>query len=428
MNAPFPDSDRPSRTELVARFESMLATTLDRSCSETFGDRWRQPCLSLGSVTQAHVALIGFCGIRHHGHVALAVPPETADRLASVGEGAGLLASDHVGELTNLLFGRVKAHLIRAGIEVYCGTPMVLHEVAVSVLPNHTEGPAVRRAMTVDTATGTMLAWVDLSIPGNLVETPIVVESTDEMPNPGEPILFDAWNSPSTAVERGPVVNESAWDCGGKPAKGPRPVVLFVDDEEPNRVVFAATVGRHFDTVVASSGSEALAVLDDRPVDVLITDNRMPKMTGIDLCERVRVRHPDVQRVLITAYSDLRTVAEAINRGGISRYVVKPWRVDDLESAICEAASAARVIGVARELRTASAMQDQVLQDLADLTSLVMARCAALEGVTRRSRHHLPESEAGELASEVAELRVAADALHALHTRLRSGTATLPVR
>ena len=176
--------------------------------------------------------------------------------------------------------------------------------------------------------------------------------------------------------------------------KGPRPVVLFVDDEEPNRVVFAATVGRHFDTVVASSGSEALAVLGDRPVDVLITDNRMPKMTGIDLCERVRVRHPDVQRVLITAYSDLRTVAEAINRGGISRYVVKPWKVDDLESAICEAASAARVIGVARELRTAvGGAGPGPPGSRRRRTSLVMARCSALEGVTRRSRHHLPESE-----------------------------------
>ena len=77
----------------------------------------------------------------------------------------------------------------------------------MSVLPRTTEGPSVRTAMTVDTAMGTMLAWVDLSVPENIVAKPMAVETHDEMPNPGEPILFDAWDSPSTAVERGPAVN-----------------------------------------------------------------------------------------------------------------------------------------------------------------------------------------------------------------------------
>ena len=208
----------------------------------------------------------------------------------------------------------------------------------------------------------------------------------------------------------------------------PNPI-LFVDDEEANRVVFASTVGRHFETLLASSAAEALQILQERQVDVLVTDNRMPKMTGVELCERVRARYPDVQRVLITAYSDLQTVSEAINRGGVSHYLTKPWKLPELMSVLREAASVARVQRMGRQLQTAmvdtermgalAAARGQVLHDLANAASLVTTSCEALEEVCGAARSSLPPALSAQFEAELEDLRVAADYLEALHTRVR---------
>jgi signal transduction histidine kinase len=212
------------------------------------------------------------------------------------------------------------------------------------------------------------------------------------------------------------------------PPGGSHPV-LYVDDEEANRVVFASTVGRHFETVLASSGAEALNVLTSRPIDVLITDNRMPRMNGIELCEHVRVRYPDVQRVLITAYSDLQTVSEAINRGGVSHYVTKPWKLPEVLTVLREASSAARVQRMTRELQSAmlakermgalAAARGQVLHDLANAASLVSTSCQALQSLAVDGRPHLPEAIADGFDAELHDLRRAATYLEALHTRVR---------
>ena len=85
-----------------------------------------------------------------------------------------------------------------------------------------------------------------------------------------------------------------------------------------------------YEVVTASSGEEALRVLAERPIAVLVTDQRMRDMTGIALCEEVRERYPAVIRILVTAYSDQATAIDAINRGGVSRYVAKPWRLDEV--------------------------------------------------------------------------------------------------
>ena len=409
---------------MVAGFTTLLAETLNQSCSETFGDRERWPGLPPGEIGYDQIALIGFSGVRHRGQVGVAVPPETARRLGPVGEGGGgLLVSDHVGETSNLLFGSIKARLARFGIEIHCGTPLVLREASLSMKPAAAVGPVIRCALTVETAAGRMLAWIDMSIPEDLDAQPALLETYEEPPGSGELLLFDVSSSPAPARAVSETRKAQTPDSG-------TPVVLFVDDEEANRVVFMSTLGRQFETILASSGSEALALLQERRVDVLVTDNRMPKMTGVELCEHVRARHPDVQRVLVTAYSDLNTVSEAINRGGVSRYLTKPWKPAEVAAAIRDAATAARASWIGRELQTAmaeqerlsalSAARNQVLHDLANVTSLVTTCCSALEGVTRGSGRHLPEADATALASEVGELRVAVNALRALHTRVRA--------
>jgi signal transduction histidine kinase len=111
-----------------------------------------------------------------------------------------------------------------------------------------------------------------------------------------------------------------------------KPFILYVDDEQPNRVVFERTFQKTFPIEVVGSAGEALQVLASREVAVLVTDQRMPEMTGNELLRVAKEKHPDVIRMIITAYSDLDPILAAVNDGLVARYVVKPWEREELES------------------------------------------------------------------------------------------------
>jgi signal transduction histidine kinase len=107
------------------------------------------------------------------------------------------------------------------------------------------------------------------------------------------------------------------------------PVVLYVDDEATNRLVFESAFGGDFRVVVAKGAAEALALMQTQTVGVVIADQRMPEVTGVELLAQVKDRWPDVIRVLVTAYSDQEPIVQAVNRIEISRFIGKPW--DDAE-------------------------------------------------------------------------------------------------
>lgn len=113
--------------------------------------------------------------------------------------------------------------------------------------------------------------------------------------------------------------------------------VLFVDDEEGNRRAFKATFRREMDVTLASSGAEALHVLERVPMHVIVSDQRMPDMPGSELLTLVRAKHPHTMRILLTGYSDIEAVAQAINKGGIFAYATKPWDEHDLRLRIEQA-------------------------------------------------------------------------------------------
>jgi signal transduction histidine kinase len=113
--------------------------------------------------------------------------------------------------------------------------------------------------------------------------------------------------------------------------------VLFVDDELSNLVVCEAACSDSFDVITAKSGQDALALLHCEDVAVIIADQRMPGMTGVELLERVRNDYPEVTRLLITAYADMPATIDAINRGHVRRYIKKPWDPDDLKATIRDA-------------------------------------------------------------------------------------------
>ena len=90
-------------------------------------------------------------------------------------------------------------------------------------------------------------------------------------------------------------------------------------------------------SITASSGAEGLAILAEQEVAVLLVDQRMPGMTGVEVFEIAQERYPDSVRILITAFTDLTEAIAAINRGHIRRYLRKPWEPEELKAALREA-------------------------------------------------------------------------------------------
>ena len=113
--------------------------------------------------------------------------------------------------------------------------------------------------------------------------------------------------------------------------------ILYVDDEENNLISFKATFRTKYSTFVAISGSEALKILSTKQIHVIITDQRMPEMTGVEFLEKVIELHPDCMRILLTGYADMTAVIDAVNKGKIFHYLNKPWNEEELDKTIAEA-------------------------------------------------------------------------------------------
>src|ERR1700741_3927723 len=113
--------------------------------------------------------------------------------------------------------------------------------------------------------------------------------------------------------------------------------LLLVDDEMANIRLLERLVREDYFCLTASSGEEAMSVLDQHEVAVVITDQRMPQMTGIELLKESAERRPHMVRILLTGYTDLEALVEAINCGLVYMYVSKPWNNDDLKLRVSRA-------------------------------------------------------------------------------------------
>jgi DNA-binding NtrC family response regulator len=106
--------------------------------------------------------------------------------------------------------------------------------------------------------------------------------------------------------------------------------VLFVDDEEQIlRSLKRGLIDEPYTTIFASSGREALKIMETTPVHVLVTDMRMPEMSGLDLLKIVKVKYPRTVRIVLSGYTQISTLLTAINQGEIYKYITKPWRLEE---------------------------------------------------------------------------------------------------
>jgi two-component system, NtrC family, sensor kinase len=191
--------------------------------------------------------------------------------------------------------------------------------------------------------------------------------------------------------------------------KAPAPIVLYVDDELPNRIVFEQSFVGEFAIRVVEGPEAALAVLASigNEVGVVVTDMRMPTMSGDQLLRRVKDRWPSTIRIVLTAYSNVEPILAAINEGLVARYLVKPWDREELAQVLRWAVEA-WTFG-----RESQALQRRLLET---------ERLATLGSMAGAVIHDLSQPLAGLAfnSQHLLELARASDSLR----RMLNGTAT----
>jgi two-component system, NtrC family, response regulator AtoC len=110
--------------------------------------------------------------------------------------------------------------------------------------------------------------------------------------------------------------------------------ILVVDDEQDNLDAFRFNFRKTFDILTATSGPEALTILENKEVAVIVTDQRMPRMTGVELLREVRQRQPDSVGIILTAFTDVDVLIESINLGHVYRYITKPWDAKEVRGVL----------------------------------------------------------------------------------------------
>jgi len=115
-------------------------------------------------------------------------------------------------------------------------------------------------------------------------------------------------------------------------------IVLYIDDEDNNLTSFKASLRKDFQVVTAIDANEGLAIASSQELHVVIADQRMPGLSGVEFFEKLMKINPDPIRILLTGYSDIASVIDAINRGEVYRFIDKPWNIDHVKNAIINAA------------------------------------------------------------------------------------------
>ncbi len=118
------------------------------------------------------------------------------------------------------------------------------------------------------------------------------------------------------------------------------PTVLLIDDEQRSLDAMRRTLEEDFDVLTASGTEEARVQLEQREVDVILCDQRMPGVTGVEFLREARERWPDSVRIVISGYTDSEDIIAGINEAGIYQYILKPWVPDHLLRTVRSAAEA----------------------------------------------------------------------------------------
>jgi response regulator RpfG family c-di-GMP phosphodiesterase len=218
---------------------------------------------------------------------------------------------------------------------------------------------------------------------------------------------------PNATVAVDPAALPSLADC--------KPTLLLVDDEERILRSLKLLFVRDYHVRVTTSGREALEILRREKVHALVSDQRMPEMTGVEILRQAKEISPNTMRLLLTGYSDVEAVIGSINDGEIFRYISKPWQQDDIRRIVAAAA------GIALSLESAPARRAAAPGPAAAKSGILLVDAAPETADTLRQvlDEHLPNAyelswarsldeavsilETREVALVISDLRVGAE-------------------
>jgi YesN/AraC family two-component response regulator len=155
--------------------------------------------------------------------------------------------------------------------------------------------------------------------------------------------------------------------------------IMIVDDEPANLRVLERLFRPNYQVVTAPSGAEALALLEQHEVELLITDQRMPAMTGIELMTKTVAIRPQMVKILLTGYTDVAALIEALNSGLVYRYLTKPWNNDDLRTTVSRALEHYEMMKAKHLLGMENQRLRARLKEISDLASDGMVLVSAKE-------------------------------------------------
>lgn len=173
----------------------------------------------------------------------------------------------------------------------------------------------------------------------------------------------------------------------------PRARILIVDDEEAILETMAFTFEDNYDVLTATSARQALEVLDQRgPIAAVVTDQRMPEMTGVEFLARVCERHPNTTRIILTGYADGDAMVRAINEGHVYAYVTKPWEPEELKQLVHRAVEVHRLRvqndTLLEDLRRANAFLAAAIDEI-PIGALVVDAAGVVRAANRPGREYL---------------------------------------
>ena len=130
-----------------------------------------------------------------------------------------------------------------------------------------------------------------------------------------------------------------------------KPCLLVVDDEPEVCDSVYHLLYRRYQVLRAHGAAEAVELMAHHKVEIIMTDQRMPELTGVEMLQKIKSLYPEAIRMLFTGFADVNSVIAAINQGHVYRYLSKPWRPEELEAAVADAAAEyARIVQRSREL------------------------------------------------------------------------------
>jgi len=166
--------------------------------------------------------------------------------------------------------------------------------------------------------------------------------------------------------------------------------IMIVDDEPANLRVLERLFRPDYQVVTACSGAEALVLLEQHDIALLISDQRMPAMTGIELMTKTVAIRPQMVKILLTGYTDVGALIEALNSGLVYRYLTKPWNNDDLRLTVSRALEHYEVMKSKHLLGMENRRLRDRLQEISELALMVLNQGSA---AAEKKLGELPSAE-----------------------------------